>query len=283
MTSTAAQKQAPGNDRRSPVHVLITGATSGLGRELARRYAAPGCALSLCGRDETRLVEVAAVCRNGGAEVHAARIDVTDAEAVEQWVAERDDARPIDILIANAGIGGAAVVPSSSGEDGTLARQIMAVNTLGVINTVTPALPRMSGRKRGHIVMVGSISGSIGLPQSPAYCASKAAVQIYAESLRRLLAAQGVKVTLVLPGFVDTPMSRSLNMPRPFCWSVERAAGRIVSDVARGARQCVFPWPLRLVIALQNYVPVWLTDAVLRQTLRHGWSIADDTDRSGTA
>lgn len=277
MNKLTGRNGASSDFSRASYHVLITGATSGLGRELAKRYAVPGRTLSLSGRDEARLSEVAAACRGSGADVHATQVDVTDAEAVERWVGERDTVLPIDILIANAGIGGAAVVPSSSGEDGALARRIVSVNTLGVINTVTPALPRMTGRQRGHIVMVGSISGSIGLPQSPAYCASKAAVQIYAEALRRLLAGQGVKVTLVLPGFVDTPMSRSLDMPRPFCWPVERAAKRIVSDVARGARQCVFPWPLRLVIASQNYVPVWLTDAVLRQTLRHGWSSADNS------
>ena len=276
MTRLAERKRASRNFSRMPDHVLITGATSGLGGELARRYAVPGRTLSLAGRDAARLSEVAAACRDSGAEIHATLVDVTDAEAMERWVAERDEALPIDILIANAGIGGIAVVPSPSGEDGALARRIVTVNTIGVINTVAPALPRMTSRRRGHIVMVGSISGSVGLPQSPVYCASKAAVQVYAEALRRLLADQGVKVTLVLPGFVDTPMSRSLDMPRPFCWPAERAARRIVSDVARGARQCVFPWPLRLVIASQNYVPAWLTDVVLRQTLRHGWSTADD-------
>jgi short-subunit dehydrogenase len=270
------RSQTAGDYSRAPNHVLITGSTSGLGRALAERYAEAGRTLSLSGRDEARLRDVAKACRDAGANVHATSVDVTDDEAMHSWVVQRDQALPIDILIANAGIGGAAVVPSSSGEDGELARRILGVNMLGVINTVTPVVPRMIERKRGHIVMVGSIQSSIGLPQSPVYSASKAAVQIYAEGLRRLVASRGLRVTLVLPGFVDTPMSRSLNMPRPFCWPAERAAERIISDVARGASRSAFPWPVQLLFALPKYAPVWVTDVVIKQTMRHGWSNADN-------
>lgn len=167
------------------------------------------------------------------------------------------------VAIANAGIGGADVVPPPAGEDGELARRILAVNTLGAINTVTPLLPKMVARRHGRIALVGSISGSIGLPQSPVYCASKAAVQIYAEALRRLVRPHGVRVTAVLPGFIDTPMSRSLDLPRPFCWPAEKAAARIAADIARGRRQSIFPWQLRFSIALQNYLPMALSDLIL--------------------
>ncbi len=269
-------RRTRGDISRAPDHVLITGSTSGLGRALAERYAAPERTLSLAGRDETRLAAVASVCRDRGAKVDVQKVDVTDAEAMERWVVERDQALPIDILIANAGIGGSAVVPSSSGESGPLARQILGINTMGVINTVTPVLPRMTERGAGHIVMVGSIQSAIGLPQSPVYCASKAAVQIYADALRRLLADRGVRVTSVLPGFVDTPMSRSLDMPRPLVWSAERAADRVMADVAKGARQSVFPWPIRLLVGLQRYAPVMVVDAVLRQSTRLGWANKDD-------
>ena len=242
---------------------------------LAERYAMPGRTLSLVGRDKARMSAVAESCTSRGANVEFLLADVSDAAAMEHWIVERDQALPIDILIANAGIGGAEVVPSSSGEDGPLARKIISVNTVGVINTVSPVLPRMTERREGHLVIVGSIASLIGLPQSPVYCASKAAVQVYAEALRRLLANQGVRVTLVLPGFVDTPMSRSLNMPRPLCWPADKAADRIISDIARGARQSAFPWPFRFLLGLQRFLPVRLTDAVLRQTVRHGWNNAE--------
>ncbi|KAF0136714.1 MAG: putative short-chain dehydrogenase/reductase [Xanthobacteraceae bacterium] len=249
-------------------HVLITGATSGLGWALADHYAAPGILLSLAGRDEERLAAIRQLCEAKGAVVEAAQVDVTDAEAMERWLIARDDVQAVGILIANAGMGGSAVVPGTSGEDGPLARRIVAVNTVGVINSVTPLLPRMTARKRGRVALIGSISGAIGLPQSPVYCASKAAVQIYGDALRRLVRQHGVMVTNVLPGFVDTPMSRSLDMPRPFCWPAEKAARRVARDIASGRRQCVFPWQLRLSIALQNYLPLALTDFVMAMSNR---------------
>jgi len=154
-------------------------------------------------------------------------------------------------------------MPPPTGETGDVARRILSVNTVGVINSVTPILPRMVARGRGHVALIGSISGAIGLPQSPVYCASKAAVKIYGDALRRLVGKRGVQVTTVLPGFVDTPMSRSLNMARPWCWPVDKAARRIARDVALGRRYCVFPWQLRMAIGLQNLLPAPLTDFIL--------------------
>lgn len=251
-----------------PGHVLITGATSGLGRALAEHYAAPGCTLAIAGRNAERLQAVAEACRNKGATVVAQQVDVRDAPAMESWLIARDQALSVDILIANAGIGGADVMPPVTGEDGELARNILAVNTIGVVNSVTPILPRMVARGRGRIALVGSISGSIGLPHSPVYCASKAAVQIYGDGLRRLVARRGVSVTTVLPGFIDTPMSRSLDLARLWCWPAEKAARRIAHDIARGRRRCVFPWQLRFLIALQDSLPLAVSDFFLSRARR---------------
>ena len=255
---------------RNPKHVVITGATSGMGRALAMHYAVSGRYLSLAGRNPERLMEIVQACRGQGADAEGMQVDVTDAQAMRDWLSQRDTAIPIDMLIANAGMGGAQVVPTLSGEDGDLARQIIDVNTVGVLNTVTPVLSDMVRRQRGHIVIIGSISGLIGLPQSPVYCASKAAIQIYGDALRRLVKSKNVRITTVLPGFVDTPMSRSLDMPRPFCWSADKAVRRIASAVERGAPQYIFPWPLRAAIGLQNYIPVRLTDFILSRTIDQG-------------
>lgn len=197
-------------------------------------------------------------------------VDVTDPAAMESWLAARDAVLPIDVLIANAGMGGEAVLPGRAGESGRLAREIFAVNTLGVVNTVTPVLAAMVNRGTGHVVLVSSISAYLGLPQSPAYCGSKAAVRIYGDGLRRLVRPAGVRVTNVLPGFMDTPMSQSLVMARPWYWEPERAAARIVRDIGRGAAQCVFPWQLRLSIGLQNLAPNAVLDLILSLSARHG-------------
>jgi short-subunit dehydrogenase len=185
---------------------------------------------------------------------------VTDANAVERWVIARDDEQPIDLLIANAGVGGAATMAPVGGESGPLARHIFSVNTLGVINTVTAVLARMVQRQRGHIVMVSSLAGYVGVPDAPVYSASKAAVRVYGDGIRRLVRSAHVKVTVVSPGFVETPMSASLPARGAFEWSVDRAADYIVARVARGARQVVFPWPLRLGVALASALPVWFVD-----------------------
>jgi short-subunit dehydrogenase len=253
----------------SPRHVAITGASSGIGRALAELYAAPGRVLSLAGRNPERLAAVALVCRAKGAEVDTVIAEVTDAKAVEAWLERRDDTVPIDLLVANAGMGGAAVMSGPTGEGGDVARQIFMINTLGVVNAVSPLLPRMIERRRGHLVLMGSLAGAIGLPHSPAYSASKAAVRVYGDGIRRLARHHGVRVTNVLPGFVDTPMSQSLAMGRPFLWTAERAAQKIARDVARGAGQSIFPWPLRVSTVLQGFVPVPIADFVL--SLAYRW------------
>ncbi len=271
------------NSSRSPSHIAITGATGGLGQALAACYAAPGRVLSLSGRNAGRLDQIGALCRDKGAVVHTQCVDVTDAEATKTWISERDAAQPIDMLITCSGIGGAAVVSPPAGESGALARDILTTNTFGVINAVTPILPRMVGRGYGHIVLIGSIQAMIGMPQSPAYCASKAAVQIYGDGVRRLVRQHGVCVTVVLPGFVDTPMSQSLDMARPWCWPADKAARRIARDVARGAARSVFPWQLRLSIGVQHYLPIAVTDFVMAMIAR-SFPVADASpDSKGAA
>jgi short-subunit dehydrogenase len=254
---------------RAPRHVAITGASSGMGGALAKLYAAPGRTLSLAGRNAERLAAVAEACRSRGATVDTAAVEVTDARLMDDWLERRDDSLPIDMVFANAGIGGAGVMSGPRGESGDVARHVFMVNTIGVVNAVTPLLPRMIERRRGHLVLMGSIAGAIGLPHSPAYSASKAAVRMYGDGIRRMVRHHGVRVTNVLPGFVDTPMGESLEMHRPFLWTAEQAAEKIARDVARGAAQCIFPWPLRVSTALQAFVPVPIADLVL--SLAYRW------------
>jgi short-subunit dehydrogenase len=255
------------NSSMSP-HVAITGASSGLGAALAHAYSRPGMLLSLSGRNRERLGDVAARCEAAGAEVRTAICDVTDAEKMAAWLAGADDVRPLDIVYANAGVGGRIAVAPVDGETNEIAHRILATNTIGVINTATPVLPRFAARRSGHFVVISSLAGLLGLPHSPAYCASKAAARVYAEGLRRLMRRHGVRVTIVNAGYIDTPMSRSLPFPGTLTWSAERAAQAIRSAVERNKGEYTFPWPLWLGLATMRLLPNRLVDAILAEVHR---------------
>ena len=250
------------------LHVAITGANSGLGAALARAYARPGVLLTLSGRNEERLSKVMAECVAAGAECAVIICDVTDPDAMSTWLSNADEARAIDVLYANAGVGGKAALAPAQGEENAVARWIITANTIGVVNTLTPIIPRFVQRRAGNLVVISSLAGLIGLPQSPAYCCSKAAARVYAEGLRRLLRPHGVRVTIINPGFVDTPMSRSLPVVGPQTWSSERAASAIKAAVEKGRREFSFPWTLRLALTATRLLPGGLVDAVLARAYR---------------
>jgi short-subunit dehydrogenase len=249
---------------RSPRSILITGASNGIGAALAEIYAAPGNHLALCGRDAARLAAVAERCRQLGAAVLAATVDVTDAAAVAAWVEAADRAAPLDLAIANAGIQGG---PFRAGGGETLdeAERTMRVNFGGVCNTVYPAMAAMRPRGRGQIALIASLAAMRGLPYSPSYCASKAALKAYGEALRSWLLPEGIAVSVVLPGFVETRMSNSVIGPRPLMMSTQGAARIIQRGLSRGRRQIAFPLSLYLGMHLLRALPARLADRLLRR------------------
>lgn len=238
-----------------PSHILVTGASSGIGAALARRYAGPGVRLALTGRNRDRLEAVAEACRTRGADTVVCACDVRNAEAMRGFIEEVDTQFPIAMVIANAGFGGKMVIAGPSGEAADVARAIFEINVIGVVNTVAPLLPRFVAREKGHVVIVSSLAALIPLPDAPAYSASKAAVRSYGEALRRLLEPCNVQVSIVCPGFIDTPMSESLGGPRPFLWSAERAADAIAAGLARGKSEICFPWQLSMLAKLSARLP----------------------------
>jgi len=244
--------------------VIITGASSGLGASLARAYAAPQVALALFGRDQRRLEATARACEARGAMVSTAIIDVTEASAMGSWLREFDSQHPVDLLIANAGTS-AGPDPESPSEGAEKATRQVGVNLLGAINTIEPLLPALCARRRGRVAVVASIAAYRGLPYSPGYCASKAGLRTYAEALRPRLERHRIGVTVVCPGFFDSPMTDRFDGPTPFLFSSDAAARIVKRGIDRGRRRVAFPRPLVLGLQFCDIAPAFLGDAILRR------------------
>lgn len=242
---------------KKPRNIVITGASSGLGAALAAHYATSGTQLHLQGRDEKRLETVAQSCRAKGATVNAAVLDVTDANAMQRWLEQADEATPVDLVIANAGISAGT---GKIGESAEQLRRIFSTNIDGTINTLQPLIPRMVARKRGQMAVMSSLAGLRGMPSCPSYSASKACVRIYGESLRGWLGAQGVEVSVICPGYIKTPMTEVNNFPMPFLMTAEKAAEKIAHGLEHNQSRIAFPLALYLPLWLITCLPVALTD-----------------------
>jgi short-subunit dehydrogenase len=250
---------------RAPFRVtVITGASSGLGASLAVAYAGPQVALGLVGRDRDRLAAVADSCRKAGAAVETATIDVADAPAMEDWLTRFDRTHPVELVIANAGTS-AGTEPGAAFEPAAATTRQIAVNLLGVVNTVAPLLPALCRRQRGRVAIVASVAALRGLPYSPGYCASKAGARAYGEALRPLLQGQGVGVSVVCPGFFTSRMTDRWEGPTPFLYSGERAARRVKHGIDRGRGRINFPLPLVLGMRFCDLAPAIIGDEIMRR------------------
>lgn len=242
-------------------HALITGASSGIGRALAIALAPSGILLSLCGRDIDCLNETASRCRSLGAQADICQIDVTDQQAVEDWINRRDAVVPLDLVIANAGVGGGQGRDREESLDE--ARFTASVNLLGTMNTVYPALALMKSRRQGRIVLMSSLAGLYGLPQAPSYCASKSAIRSLGQSLHVLARPYGVSISLVMPGFVETAMNRDLECPKPFMIDADQAARIILDGISRNKAEIVFPASLAFAMRFLAVLPSMLSARIL--------------------
>jgi len=243
-----------------PRSLVITGASSGLGAALARAYGNTGVALALTGRDRPRLAAVADACRLQGAAVQAATIDVRDRDGLATWLREVDEARPVDLVIANAGVSAGT---GGGGESAEQAARIAAINVDGVLNTVLPLVPRLVARRRGQIAIMSSLASFRGFPGAPAYCASKAFVRVWGEALRGELASHGVGVSVICPGFVESHMTAVNTFKMPLLMPAERAAAIIVRGLARNRARIAFPWRLYAAVRLVAALPPSLIDRLM--------------------
>lgn len=247
----------------APTSILITGASSGIGRALALEYAAPGVSLALVGRDAARLAAVVAACAEKGARTRSASIDVRDRAALTEWIISVDDETPLDLVVPNAGITTGLGQERRLEEPGAV-RGLLSVNLSGVLNTVDPIIPRMLTRGHGQIGFMGSLAAYRALPYSPAYCAAKAAVHAYAGSLRAGLEPHGLCISLIAPGFVATPLNQGMVAWRPMQMDDVRAARIIRRGLDRGAAVIAFPWALALGLRLLDLLPTRLVDWAMR-------------------
>ena len=244
--------------------ILITGASRGLGQQLAHRYASADVNLILIARDMKRLAEVATICQYLGATTLTQSIDVRNAAEMKQFILEADDSMPIDLVIANAGVA-STLQPGWQAEKEEDVHHVMTCNVQGAMNTINPLVDRMIARKSGQIVLMSSLAGLRGLPQSPSYCASKAAVLVYGQSLRAWLSRYQIHVNVVCPGYVITDMSERLTGPKPFLISAEKAARIIQKGLEKNKAIVAFPWQLNALTKLAAFLPTKPVNAILNR------------------
>jgi short-subunit dehydrogenase len=240
--------------------VMITGASSGIGRGVALELARRGAQVGLVARRSDLLAQTVTEIKKSGGRALALVADVNDEHSIRTVADQvRREFGPIDVLIANAGIGGAShavdLQPSQ-------VANIINVNVLGAVNSVTAVLPEMAQRGSGHLVAISSLAAYRGLPKSAAYCSSKAALSCFFETLRIDLRDSGVDVTIIHPGFIKTPLTAGREANMPFLMELDEAVRKIVKAIEKRKKSYAFPWQLASIVRLGMIMPSWMYDRI---------------------
>lgn len=241
--------------------VVITGASSGIGAEMAVQLGRMGRKVGLMARRKDKLEQVARDVEDAGGQADIFECDVADAARVKAGVEYFAGALgPIDCMVANAGIGQPV---QARHFDPEVTGHILRVNVLGMTNAFYAVLPGMLERGRGHLVGVASLAGYQGMPQDAGYSASKAAMRVHCESMRTELHGSGVNVTCICPGFIRTPMTDKNDFDMPFLLEPDKAARKMLRAIAKRRRVYNFPRPLWWLIKLGMRTPRWLYDPIV--------------------
>ena len=246
------------------MRVIITGASSGIGAALARRYAREGAVLGLIARREPQLKQLAQALSTPCAIYP---LDVRDAQGLANagsaFVARHGAP---DIVIANAGVSVGTLTDVA--EDTRVFQEVMDVNVTGLVNTFQPFLAGMRAARRGTLVGIASVAGYRGLPGGAAYSASKAAAIAYLESLRVELTGSGVRVVTICPGYVATAMTAKNPYPMPFLMSADEAAEKMHAIIAGRRSYAVIPWQMAVVARCLTLMPNGLYDRLFARAPR---------------
>lgn len=242
--------------------ILITGATGGIGAELAKRYARPGRTLVLWGRNAEKLKQVAATCCARGAVAIPRQIDLTDGKNVIDAFEADDTRAPFDLVILGAGLSDIKPAGATT-EDPQKVLKLALVNYALPVALATAAAQRMIPRGAGSLALIGSVAGFYELPFAASYSSSKAGLACFAEAARLGWMQHNINVTLIVPGFVDTPMSQRLKGDRPFLVSASGAAKRIMRAIANKEAECIFPWQFKALRVIERLLPTYLRKRIL--------------------
>lgn len=242
----------------------VTGAGKGIGRAVAKRLASEGWIVAASARTADDLCSLVVECAPG--MVRALPLDVTDAARTKTVVdlIEREIGE-LTLAVLNAGT---HIPVNADGFDIATFRKLLDVNVMGTVNCLSELLPRFLARGQGQVAVVASLAGYRGLPSSAAYGASKAALINMCEALRPELESRGVGMTLVNPGFVETPLTDRNDFPMPFLITAEEAAQRIVRGLKRGKFEIAFPWRFAFLMKVLRLLPHSLFFGITRRMVR---------------
>jgi len=238
----------------SPRNVLVTGASSGLGRALALWFSRRGATVWAAARRTELLESLAADSSARPGSILPLSLDVSDVAAIRRVLPEIDSKAEggLDVVIANAGLGGEANPRKDTWEK---VERMIQVNVTGAAATLATLAPRMAERGRGHLVGISSLAGWIVTPKMGVYAATKMFLQVYCDGLHLDLKGAGVAVTCINPGFVKSEMTAKNKFKMPFLLETDDAADRMGRAILRGEKLFAYPWPMVLATRAARWVP----------------------------
>ncbi len=246
--------------------VWITGAGKGIGRALALRMAQDGARVAASARTASDLEDLAVEAGDLPGRIVPFPLDIVDREAVRATVAEIEaQIGPIDLAILNAGTHTPIWLKDFSAEK---VQHLIDVNLMGTVNCLDPLMQTMTARGSGHLAVVSSVAGYCGLPSASAYGASKAGLINLCEALRPELDTAGVRLTLINPGFVDTPLTKKNDFDMPFLVSQDDAVRAIMRGLDRSRFEIVFPLPMALTMRFLRALPYRVFFALTKRMVR---------------